>query len=247
MITRIYPYRMGSRSARALSEALGVLRIRPRGSRWVPRGGDVVLNWGNPRSLGWPGVVTWLNSPRNVEISSNKLSSLMAMEAQEVSVPPFTQDQEEAQGWLDQDKVVIVRRLLNASSGRGIEIINRGDRLPIAPLYVQYIKKIHEFRVHVFRGEVIDVQQKKKRLDSEANYLIRSHQNGWIFARQEVNPDPKVLEESIKAVSALGLDFGAVDVIWNQHYQTAYVLEVNTAPGLEGTTLGRYVEAIRDV
>ena len=38
--------------------------------------------------------------------------------------------------------------------------------------------------------------------------------------------------EATKAVAALGLDFGAVDVIYNEKYGRAYVLEVNTAPGL---------------
>jgi D-alanine-D-alanine ligase-like ATP-grasp enzyme len=43
------------------------------------------------------------------------------------------------------------------------------------------------------------------------------------------------------------LDFGAVDVIYNRAQDKAYVLEVNTAPGLEGSTLDNYVEAIQKV
>ena len=44
---------------------------------------------------------------------------------------------------------------------------------------------------------------------------------------QELKP---VLVEAIKAVSALGLDFGGVDVMFKDN--VAYVLEVNTAPTL---------------
>ncbi|MNY63636.1 hypothetical protein D3C86_2006230 [compost metagenome] len=47
------------------------------------------------------------------------------------------------------------------------------------------------------------------------------------------------------AVNAIGLTFGAVDVIWNEYRHQAYVLEVNTAPGLTGTTLEKYAEAFR--
>jgi glutathione synthase/RimK-type ligase-like ATP-grasp enzyme len=47
------------------------------------------------------------------------------------------------------------------------------------------------------------------------------------------------------AVAALGLDFGGVDVIWNERRQMAYVLEVNTACGLEGQTVNDYAEAFR--
>jgi len=48
---------------------------------------------------------------------------------------------------------------------------------------------------------------------------------------------------ALAAVSALGLDFGAVDIIYNEHENQYYVLEVNTAPGLEGTTVEKYAEA----
>ena len=53
-----------------------------------------------------------------------------------------------------------------------------------------------------------------------------------------------VRAQSVAAVRSLGLDFGAVDVVERQN--KAYVLEVNTAPGLVGTTLEKYVDAIRE-
>jgi glutathione synthase/RimK-type ligase-like ATP-grasp enzyme len=40
---------------------------------------------------------------------------------------------------------------------------------------------------------------------------------------------------------ALGLDFGAVDIIQDDG-GNFYVLEVNTAPGLEGQTIKSYAE-----
>lgn len=77
------------------------------------------------------------------------------------------------------------------------------------------------------------------------DYQVRNHANGWIYARDAIDePNAMVLEQAKLAITALGLDFGAVDIIWNQHRQMAYVLEVNTAPGLEGTTLIKYADAI---
>ena len=54
-------------------------------------------------------------------------------------------------------------------------------------------------------------------------------------------------KQAVAAVVALGLDFGAVDVVYNVKEQKAYVLEVNSAPGLSGTTLDKYVEVFKDV
>ena len=93
-------------------------------------------------------------------------------------------------------------------------------------LYVKYIKKKAEYRIHVFNGKIIDIQQKRKRHEAiEINFQIRSHNNGWV----------------------LGLDFGAVDIIWNEKQQQGYVLEVNTAPGLEGETIINYANAIEEL
>lgn len=118
------------------------------------------------------------------------------------------------------------------------------------PLYTKYIKKSREFRVHIFRGRVIDVQEKRKRQEvpnDEVNYLIRNSHNGWVFCRDGVDCPDSILDLSIRAVSTLGLDFGAADIGWNDHYGRGYIFEVNTAPGLEGTTLDKYYEAICEV
>jgi D-alanine-D-alanine ligase-like ATP-grasp enzyme len=77
---------------------------------------------------------------------------------------------------------------------------------------------------------------------AERNY-VRSYENGWIFAREDVVRNPAAEAAAIAAVASLGLDFGAVDVILREG--KAYVLEVNTAPGIEGATLSAYLEAFR--
>ncbi len=77
--------------------------------------------------------------------------------------------------------------------------------------------------------------------------IVRNHDNGWVFCRQDVHPPDEVINQSIEAVRALGLDFGATDVGWNEYYQKACVFEVNTAPGLEGTTLENYTTFFKNV
>jgi D-alanine-D-alanine ligase-like ATP-grasp enzyme len=97
--------------------------------------------------------------------------------------------------------------------------------------------------------------QKKRKLDFEAkngikiNGMVRNHENGFIYARQEIAPPKKVIDEAVKAVSALGLNFGGVDVIYNEKKDAAYVLESNSSIGLEpeGTTLKRLAAAFRAI
>jgi glutathione synthase/RimK-type ligase-like ATP-grasp enzyme len=138
--------------------------------------------------------------------------------------------------------------VLNGHSGRGIVVAATPDGLVQAPLYVEYVPKQDEYRIHVFNNEVIATQRKARRHDVEnPNWKIRNHANGFVFARDGVVAPPLVLEQSIMAVAALGLDFGGVDVVFNRNRNMAYVLEVNSACGLEGQTVNDYANALQRI
>lgn len=166
--------------------------------------------------------------------------------------PEFSTSSMDAQMWLNQGYTVVERHILNGNSGAGIRLVEPGDDegLSRAPLYVRYVPKKQEYRVHVCGGQAVDIQRKARRKDVEddaINWKIRNHDNGFIFARNEGDAvPPDVIVQSVKAVTLLGLAFGAVDVIFNEKEQQAYVLEVNTAPGLSGTTLEGYLSRFRD-
>lgn len=135
------------------------------------------------------------------------------------------------------------RTKLNGHSGAGIVLAAREEDVPEnCPLYVRYIKKKHEYRVHVAFGKVIDVQQKKKRVDYDGtvDYAVRNHHTGWVYCRDEVSIPESCVGYCLLAIAALSLDFGAVDVIYNAHHNSYTVLEINTAPGLEGTSVENY-------
>lgn len=249
MRVRIQQYKAGSQSARELSKRLGVKRLRMEGSRFRPRPGDSIINWGSTIDR-FPGA-GYINDPVDVSQVCNKLSFLQLMDQHNhgpdnhfVDIPEFTDDMQVAMGWVGEGYTVIARTMLRASGGRGIHVLNRDTPMVRAPLYTKYMKKLDEYRVHVVDGDVIHVQQKRRKRDQEdVDNQVRNHDNGWVFTINDVNPPDKVLDQARLAMVASNLDFGAVDVIWNQFHETAKVLEINTAPGLEGTTLDKYTEA----
>jgi glutathione synthase/RimK-type ligase-like ATP-grasp enzyme len=117
-------------------------------------------------------------------------------------------------------------------------------------MYTKYIKKRDEYRVHVVQGNVIDTQIKMRRYDTDdnqVNWMLRNHSNGFIFGRDRVVHDARRDALAIAAVHAVNLDFGGVDIIWNAYRNEYYVLEVNTAPGITGTTLQNYVTAFNSI
>lgn len=240
----VYPYKMGSRSAKALSEALSAKQIKLSGSNFRESPNKTVINWGSSSC-----PYSCLNSPSKVKDASNKLIAFMEMDEADVSVPDFTNSSETASDWLREGHTVVVRHSLTGSSGHGIELISDPSvEMPEAPLYTKYVKKTDEYRVHVFDGKVIDVQKKMRKNGvpaEEVNWQIRNLAGGFIFGREGVNPQDSVLEEAVRAVSSLGLAFGAADVGFHNELGTK-VYEVNTAPGLEGSTVTSYANAFKE-
>lgn len=247
----IYPYKTASESARALRDGLSsslnyrVKLVLPDG-KFKPKRSDLVINWGNTTIPNWQwGWNRDINHPSHIQCAANKLVAFGRFKHNEITTPRWTTDREEAQQWCNSGSTIVVRNVLNGHSGQGIDIVS-GNVLPTAPLYVEYKKKRHEFRVHVFKGEVIDTQQKKKRNTDERpdtfNTFVRNTANGWVYCRNDIASDVFRDALAILAVRALDLDFGAVDIIYNEHENQNYVLEVNSAPGLEGTTLQKYID-----
>lgn len=211
-----------------------------------------IINWGNSRPpVGDIGAVRVSNSFAAVAAASNKLVTFRALENKDgIRIPEFTDSHTTALSWLNSGSGdVVVRSTLTGHSGAGITIAKTPDQLILAPLYVKYVKKQKEFRVHVAFGEVIDVQEKRKRRDDDngesipTNYQIRNHHTGWVYCRENISLPRGCAEMATTTVRTLGLDFGAVDLIYNEKRDEIYVLEVNTAPGLEGTTVEKYANA----
>jgi len=177
----------------------------------------------------------------------NKIEQLTQFRANSVSCPAFATSPEEARN-LDSG-TIFARTLINSTNGKGIVEFERDQReYPPAPLYTAYIPKKSEFRVHVINGKVVDSQQKKKREEftGESNPRIRNLANGYVYCRDGVVLPHDAADLAVRAVSACGYEYGAVDLIYNAKRDKSYVLEVNSRPGLQGTTLESYADALID-
>lgn len=246
---RILPYKLGSKSGKALAQALNVKRVRREKGKFTNRYNHVILNWGSGSLPHFhrPGT-QYINHPDKVNRAGNKLLAFKDMK-DKARIPEFTEDKEVAHAWLSDGITVVARTILRGHSGNGIHILDGDVQVPDAPLYVKYVKKADEYRVHVFRNKVIDVQMKKKRheIDKEdVDFKVRNLAGGWVFCREGVEAPADVIAQAKAAVEALQLDFGAVDVGFNRYHDEAYVFEVNTACGLEGSTVDSYAKAIKE-
>jgi len=77
--------------------------------------------------------------------------------------------------------------------------------------------------------------------------IVKSNTRGYKFSSVKLaNVNKDLATEAIKGVEALGLQFGAVDCVMDSAGK-AWVIEVNTGPGLEGTAFKNYVTAFTKV
>ena len=255
---RVLPYGP-SDSVRELTSAINtkiqelrlnanVMSLVSEGSRYRSRVGDIVVNYGNRRyNDSFFGGATVLNSVVALNRAANKVAAFNALRLAEVKTVEYTVDREVAQNW-NRNEIVYERGTLTGHSGEGITVRLPRESIADAPLYTKGIQgPRREWRVHVFEGVITYVQKKIRRNGyrdlSTYREDIRNHHTGWVYSSnfQDAPPD-QVLIQAHKAVSALGLNFGAVDLISKN--TNAWVLEVNTAPGLTGTTLETYTHNI---
>lgn len=94
--------------------------------------------------------------------------------------------------------------------------------------FSEVFKKTHEYRVHCASGKVLYVQDKNynPRLKMTGKFPddVEWHVEFWEDYNKEV------CLEALKAMDVFDLDFGAVDVMWNDKTKTACVCEINCAP-----------------
>lgn len=249
-LTVVLPYNTGSKSARALAAALDCTRwTRSSKFRWADKS---VIWWGanSMVSLGQDDITRGFNPPWKLHGVIDKTGFFQTV-GKSARVPEWTTSAKTAVDWARGGEVVIGRQTTSGHSGQGIVFFDdtKMEDFLRSKLFVKYIKNKYEFRIHVAFGKIIDRQRKALRSDApkeNADRRVRSHNNGFVYIREGIRVPMDVDAQALAAHKASGVDFGAYDVVYNEYYDKAYVLEVNSAPGLEGQTVESYATAFRE-
>jgi hypothetical protein len=140
-------------------------------------------------------------------------------------------------------KVLIARKTQHAK-GKDILICKTQKQLDHAKelgrtYFTPLVESDTEYRAWVYRKRILSVYEKRLTEPNKNKKFGRNRANGYTFhALAAENIPESVRRVAVAAVAALGLDFGAVDILgkWDDDTHTdvhATVLEVNSAPGVQ--------------
>jgi len=169
---------------------------------------------------------------------------LMVFRDKGIPCPDFTLQLEEAKKWVTAGNEVFGRNKIHE---KGQDIVDQpSSDWAGKEFWTKVIAATEEYRIHIFDGE--HIQQALKKFDPDAvkkrtdGLPIRNTETGWAYDHS-FNPSDNAVCLAKRAVRALGYLWGAVDFLEDAG-GNCYVLEVNTAPGMDATTVGAYASAI---
>jgi len=201
---------------------------------------DVLVRWGSRRQM--PSSTIELNNPTAVYNASDKLMAHSMLQNAGLSTVWMTTDFDNAVQ--NSDGIVLGRNRMGCG-GRDIVVYHSGEH-PIQQhdFYTPYLHTKREVRIHVVRDKVVRVQGKYLDFPERAGEgLIKNYAHGYRFRSPKQELHRRRREEAIRAIQALGLDFGAVDMLVNSD-RDHYILEVNTAPACSPLTARCYAGEI---
>jgi hypothetical protein len=193
--------------------------------------GDFVVNWGE--SVRPDGL--------NARAGISKRSEMILFKEKNVPTLELALERPaDPEGWLGRA----------ASHHEGNDLLTPTNR---PAFWTRYENLEQEFRVHIFKRGAewssVRLGAKFPRPGVSVHPWVRSWVGGWhLLYNAEALALAKryrgVRDAAKAAVEARGLDFGAVDIGVKARDQRPIVLEVNTAPGLEGRTLEVYAREV---
>lgn len=233
-------------TGKALLDALKEQGVKINGGTKGPGDSkvDVLIRWGAPAKVSKKPTKV-LNRADAIQAASNKRQALETMRAAGIRVPEIFKGTENSLPFPllgRKDHHVGANDIVLCMQTRDIERAKKAG----CTHFSRYIPTKAEYRVHVFGDQIIKVSQKILTNPEQAlQPWIRNLGAGYTFRQSEDRLSGAARGMATDAVHALGLTFGAVDLILGDDGH-AYVLEVNTAPGLQtDTSLDAYTEQFK--
>jgi hypothetical protein len=181
----------------------------------------------------------------------DKITQYKYFKENNIPAVEWTIDYVDARLWLEAGHTVMARTKTKGQAGSGLFVVSP----PTTNLhyfedevkaFTKYISHKREFRVNLFKHKLVNVREKKKKVGFKGgDFHIRNLANGYTTAKCSSYPT-QIVALAEQASLCSGSDFIGVDVGYNELKDFAFVIEVNSGPSIEGSSVQDFVKAIQD-
>lgn len=212
---------------------------------------DLFIRWGSTEQFNNTKYKKELNSLEAVIRTTNKLTMLETLRNAGVNTLEFGTDPATADQFFDKTGNQYIR------NKQGVVRYGNDFNADRDAYYSKPVRfKRREYRVHVFNSKILGVYEKEPislvegqpRNFETLPKLFKS--DTCRFVRCDITQEGARVNSAaqalcISAVNSLGLLFGGVDLVRDKNGQF-FIVEVNSAPGLNGLNVERWVDAIQE-
>lgn len=217
------------KSARRLAKALDVPYYNLSKVRFPNDKYDqIVFNYGSSKVFNLKDMI---NPPAAVDLSVNKINTYRVLKANLVPTVTFVLNEKDVP---DYWSWVVCRSTVTGRNCEGVLITRPYDIVKDCPLYTKYFTHTDEYRIVVYKGNVLSRYRKANLKDGQYELEPMTHHG---FAELDAS--------CIEAAKAIGLDYCGVDVLCNEKTGNYVVLELNSGPLLTDETEEALVKLIK--
>lgn len=185
---------------------------------------EVVVRWGHSGGSEFPRVV---NKAESIIKAADKPLALRLMAAAGVNVPTMYT----SGAHLPRETGVrYVIRPDSHAEGSDFTLVNGGQAVPQGFHATRFISPTREYRYWFTPFSAITSRRVPRTSAGQSESDPCRSKWGYAAIR---TPYQKQKEQAQKAIQALGLDFGAIDMLWSESDSKWWTLEVNSAPSLD--------------
>lgn len=230
-------------AGRKLARLTGIDRIRfTKIEEYDYQPDDIIFNWGNGTLPTGIPEDAFFNKPTSIKNSVRKLRTFKLLREAGVPIVEYTSKRGTAVEWLAAGCTVYARTLNAGHAGAGIVICSPGDVPPECNLYTKRFNAKREYRLHCsVTGQLLLSQKRRRKDGSTGDRMIKNLKNGYVFCFDKVDPvDYNLSVLAANTLTALDLDFCAIDFLYSSTTGALKILEVNTRPGHSAPTVANY-------
>jgi glutathione synthase/RimK-type ligase-like ATP-grasp enzyme len=189
-----------------------------------------IINWGN--HIYANGSFFKLNKPHGIANASNKAKCRMILQSKHIAVPKTQLCNQRIS-----INFPIIIRPPHHSKGHYFYLFQDIEELAQCNIDIgdhwyasEVFEKTNEYRIHCGHGRIILIKEKPL-IDGEIRANQAINRDAWSYIGWD-KYNREMCVASLKAIKAVELDYGAVDIMYNSNNETFAIAEINTSPTL---------------